>query len=335
MPRSLAYLASCLLCCCAGVVAAAELPATMQAVSFDHFGDAAVLQYGDRPVPGIAAGDILVRVRAAAVNPADWKSREGHYARGALTSPIIPGFDIAGEVVAVGAQVTTFRAGQAVYAMLPLNRSGGYAQFAAVPAANAALKPRRVDDVHAAAVPLAALTAWQALEAAQLQPGQTLVVAGGAGGVGHFAVQFGKIRGARVIATASADNQDFLRQIGADEAVDYHAVRLTERIHDADVVLDTVGGETLRASYSLVKRGGVIVSIVEDPEAAELARHAIRGLHAVVHTDGAQLGQIAGLIDAGKVRPSVSVILPLARAADAQSLSASGHTRGKIVLRIP
>jgi NADPH:quinone reductase-like Zn-dependent oxidoreductase len=334
MRRAASYLLGCLMVWHAAAHSA-QLPQSMKAVSFDHFGDATVLRYGERPVPEVAATDILVRVRAASINPADWKSRQGQYARAALAAPIIPGFDIAGEVVAVGADVRTFRPGEPVYAMLPLNRSGGYAQFAVAPAANAAIKPRRLDYVHAAAVPLAALTAWQALDAANLQAGQTIVIQGGAGGVGHFAVQFARARGARVIATASAGNLRFLRQIGATEAIDYRAVQVADRIHDADVVLDTVGGDTLRSSYGLLKRGGYIASVVADPDAAELTGHAIRGSHVVVHTDGAQLAQISGLIDAGKVTPFVSVTLPLAKAAAAQDSSQSGHTRGKIVLRIP
>jgi NADPH:quinone reductase-like Zn-dependent oxidoreductase len=308
----------------------------MKSISFAQFGDSSVLRYGDVATPAAAAGEILVRIRAASVNPADWKSRAGKYARGALPSPVIPGFDIAGDVVASGAGVTAFRVGDAVYAMLPLNRSGGYAQFVSVPVANAATKPSKADYIHAAAVPLAALTAWQSLfDVAKVATGQTVVVQGGAGGVGHFAVQFAKARGAKVIATASAANGGFLLELGADQVIDYRSVQFEDVIKEADVVLDTVGGETLRRSYGIVKRGGYLVTIVEALDNGALAERGIRGSHAIVRTDGAQLAQIARLIDDGKVIPHVSETLELKSAAAAQDLSEKGRTRGKIVLRIP
>jgi len=313
-----------------------NVPVTMKAISFTHFGDSSVLQYGDVPVPAPSAGELLVRVRAASVNPADWKSRAGLYGKGPLAAPIIPGFDISGVVARVGAGVTAFKAGDAIYAMLPLNRSGGYAQFAIVPAGNAVTKPRSISDIDAAAVPLAALTAWQALfDAAKVAPGQTVLIHGGAGGVGHFAVQFAKAKGAKVIATGSARNAGFLRALGADQVIDYRSVRFEDRVKDVDAVLDTVGGDTLRRSYGIVKKGGALVSIVDDVDAAELSRHEIRGSHAIVRPDAGQLSEIGALIDAGKVKPRVSRILSLEAAAAAQDASAKGSTRGKIVLRIP
>jgi NADPH:quinone reductase-like Zn-dependent oxidoreductase len=320
-----------------GVFAAdAATPATMKAVSFTQFGDSSVLRYADLPTPTPAAGEVLLRVRAASVNPADWKVRRGARSRGPLTSPMIPGYDVAGDVVAVGAGVTAFKTGDAVYAMTPLGRGGAYAQFVSVPIANVAAKPQRADYIHAAAVPLAALTAWQALfEVAKIAAGQTVVVHGGAGGVGHFAVQFAKAHGAKVIATASARNGDYLRDIGADEAIDYQSTQFENVIKDADVVFDTVGSDTLRRSYGVVKRGGYLVSIVDDPDKAALEQRGIRGSRAVVRPDGAQLAQIARLIDSGKVKPHVSEILDLQSAAAAQDLNEKGRTRGKIVLRIP
>src|SRR5688572_11020301 len=224
----------------AAFAADAATPAvTMKAVSFTQFGDSSVLRYADLPTPAPAAGEVLVRVRAASVNPADWKVRRGARSRGPLTSPMIPGYDVAGDVVAVGAGVTAFKTGDAVYAMTPLGRGGAYAQFVSVPSANVAAKPQRADYIHAAAVPLAALTAWQALfEVAKIAAGQTVVVHGGAGGVGHFAVQFAKAQGAKVIATASARNGDYLRDIGADEAIDYQSTQFENAIKDADVVFD-------------------------------------------------------------------------------------------------
>jgi NADPH:quinone reductase-like Zn-dependent oxidoreductase len=322
----------------AGAYAADAAPpaATMKAVSFTQFGNSNVLRYGDLPTPVPAAGEVLVRVRAASVNPADWKVRRGSRSRGPITAPMIPGYDIAGDVVAVGSGVTAFKNGDAVYAMTPLGVGGAYAQFASVPVANVAAKPQRADYIHAAAVPLAALTAWQALfEVAKVVPGQTVVVQGGAGGVGHFAVQFAKARGVKVIATASARNSDYLREIGSDVVIDYQSTQYENVIKDADVVLDTVGGDTLRRSFAVVKKGGYLVSIVDDPDKAELEKRGIRGSRAVVHTDGVQLAEIGRLIDSGKVKPHVSETLDLQAAAAAQDLSEKGRTRGKIVLRVP
>jgi NADPH:quinone reductase-like Zn-dependent oxidoreductase len=282
------------------------------------------------------AGEVLIRVRAASVNPADWKVRRGARSQGPVTAPIIPGYDVAGDVVAVGTGVTAFKTGEAVYAMTALASRGAYAQFVSVPAASVAAKPKRADYIQAAAVPLAALTAWQALfDVAKIAPGQTVVVQGGSGGVGHFAVQFAKAHGAKVIATASARNTDYLREIGADEVIDYQSTQFEKVIKGADVVLDTVGGDTLRRSHGIVKRGGYLVSIVQDLDKAALEQQGIRGSLAVVRPDGAQLAQIARLIDAGKVKPHVSEILDLQSAAAAQDLSEKGRTRGKIVLRVP
>jgi NADPH:quinone reductase-like Zn-dependent oxidoreductase len=314
-------------------VALAAVPATMKAVSFSRYGDSGVLQYSDLPVPKPAAGEVLVRVQAASVNPADWKRRAGSYGSGAPPAPIIPGFDISGTVVAVGADVNAFKVSDAVYGIVALGKSGGYAQYALAPATQIVRKPPTLDHLHAAAVPLAALTAWQALfDAAKVQAGQTVVIQGGAGGVGHFGVQMAKAKGARVIATASAENQEFLRLLGADQVIDYRAVRFDEVLKDVDVVFDTVGGDTLRRSYGILRKGGYLISIVDAVDPKELASHAISGSHIVVKPDAPELGQINDWIAAGRIRAEVSRTFPLKQAADAQDLSEAGHTRGKIVL---
>jgi NADPH:quinone reductase-like Zn-dependent oxidoreductase len=314
----------------------AAAPLTMKGISFNRYGTSAVLHYGDLPTPAPAPGELRIRVHAASVNPADWKSRAGKYANGPLAAAITPGFDVSGVVAAVGAGVTTFKPGDAVFAMLPLNHSGGYAQFATVAASLAATKPKADDHVHAAAVPLAALTAWQALfDAAKLQAGQSVLIHGASGGVGHFAVQFAKAKGAHVIATASQKNLDFLKSLGADQVVDYRATKFEDVVKGVDVVFDTVGGDTLQRSYGVVKPGGYLVSVVDPVDTAELAKRGIRGAHVVVAPNAGQLAQIAQLIDAGKVKPYVSETLALQDAARAQDLSESGRTRGKIVLVVP
>src|SRR5688572_26361405 len=214
---------------------------TMRAVRVDEFGDRSVLKIVtiDRPTPG--EGELLVRVHAAAVNPVDWKMRQGGGRMG-MKTPFTPGFDVSGVVESVGAGVTKFKAGDAIFAMLDLRRGGGYAEYAIVKESEAAMKPAKVSHVEAAAVPLAALTAWQALfDTAKLEKGQTVLIHAGAGGVGSAAIQLAKWKGARVIATASKENQEFLRKLGADETIDYRAEKFEDRAKDVDVVLDPVG----------------------------------------------------------------------------------------------
>lgn len=312
------------------------MPATMKAVAFSRYGDSSVLQYSDLPVPKPGAGEVLVRIHAASVNPVDWKRRAGSYGTGTLRAPVIPGFDVAGSIVAVGSGVTGLKLADRVYGIVTLGKSGGYAQYAVAPAGQLALTPPALDDIHAAAVPLAALTAWQALfDAANLQPGQTVLIHGGAGGVGHFAVQLARARGAHVIATASAKNLPFLRELGADQVIDYRTGNFDQIPKDVDVVFDTVGGETLRRSYGIVRTGGYLVEAVDGVDPRELAAHGIRGSHIVVKPDGRDLAGISRLIAAGKVHPYVSRTFTLDHAAQAEDLSASGHAKGKIVLSVP
>jgi len=284
-------------------------------------------------VPAPAAGEVLVRVQAASVNPADWKRRAGSYGSGAPPAPIIPGFDVSGTVVATGPGVSAFKVNDAVYGIVALGKSGGYAQYALAPVTQIVRKPPALDHAHAAAIPLAALTAWQALfDAAKVHSGQTVVIQGGAGGVGHFAVQMAKATGAHVIATASAENQEFLRLLGADQVIDYRAVRFDQVLKDVDVVFDTVGGDTLRRSYGILKKGGYLVGIVDPVDAGELASRGLSGSHIVVKPDARELAAINDWITEGKLRAEVSRTFPLRQAADAQDLNEAGHTRGKIVL---
>ena len=198
-----------------------------------------------------------------------------------------------------------------------------------------ALPPKSIDRVRAGAVPLAALTAWQSLfDVTGLSPGQSVLIHAAAGGVGHFAVQFAKWKGARVIGTASAANTSFVRDLGADEAIDYRATRFEEAVREVDVVLDTIGGDTQRQSWQVLKKGGILVATlgISTPEAAR--EHQVRGEGVMVHPDSAQLAEIAALIDAGQMKPVITTVLPLAEAARAHELSQTGHTRGKIVLQV-
>ncbi len=309
---------------------------TMQAVRFHSYGNPEVLVLEEVPRPQADAGEVLIRVHAAGVNPIDWKVRAGHVKDWLPHRlPLIPGWDVSGVVEAVGPGVTAFKVGDAVYGMLDFMRNGAYAEYVAAQSADLAHKPRSIDHVQAAAVPLAALTAWQSLfEVAGLAPWHSVLIHAAAGGVGHFAVQFAKWKGAKVIGTASANNASFLRELGADEVIDYRTTQFEEVVRGVDVVLDPIGGDTQAAFLAGSEKGGILVATlgISSPETAR--QHGVRGEGVGVHPDTAQLTQIAALIDAGDLKPAVTTILPLAEAARAHELSQTGHVRGKIVLQV-
>ena len=307
----------------------------MQAVRQHKYGSTEVLVFDNVPRPEPEEGELLVRVRAAGLNPVDWKVREGYLREMlALRLPFTPGYDIAGTVEAIGPGVETFNPGDEIYAFVSLSRAGAYAEYAIVKIGEAAVKPRTLSFNQAAAVPLAALTAWQALfDVAHLISGQRLLVHAAAGGVGHFAVQLATWAGAHVIGTASADNLEFLRRIGAHQAVDYAAAPFAKFVDPVDVVLDTIAGDTRERSWPLINRDGFLVSTLppepEVPPAA--AAKGIRAAQMLVRPNGGQLVEIAELIDSGHLQPEITV-LPFSEVRMAHELSQHGHTRGKIVL---
>ncbi|HRD48174.1 MAG: NADP-dependent oxidoreductase [Candidatus Competibacter sp.] len=308
----------------------------MKAVRIHAYGGPELLHYETAPRPVPNPDDLLIRVRAAAVNPVDWKIREG-YLQGFLNHrlPLIPGWDVSGEVVKVGPEATGFKIGDAVYARPNIERDGSYAEYIAVKASEAAHKPTRLSHDHAAAVPLAALTAWQALvDVAQLQAGQTVLIHAAAGGVGSFAVQLAKARGAQVIATASAVNTGIVAELGADQFVDYTKTRFEEIVKDVDVVFDTLGGDTQDRSWQVLKPGGILVSIISPPVEETAAKHGVRSAFVFVQPNGQQLAAIARLIDEGRMKPIIHTVLPLSEARQAQVISQGGHARGKIVLHV-
>lgn len=308
---------------------------TMKAVRIHSWGGPEVMRLEDAPLPVLAEGEVLVRVVAAAINPVDWKIREG-YLKDMLPHrlPLILGWDVSGVVAAVAPGVSDFQVGDAVYSRPDISRDGAYAEYIAVRANEVAPKPASLDHAHAAAVPLAALTAWQALfENANLQAGQSVLIHAAAGGVGTYAVQLAKGRGARVIATASAANHDYLRALGADQVIDYRSQRF-EEAGPVDVVFDTVGGETQERSWSVVKPGGALVSIVAPPSEDAGRKANARALFTFVQPNAPQLREIAALIDAGKVKVTVEARYPLADAVEALERVRQGHTRGKIVLEV-
>ena len=306
----------------------------MEAVVAHEYGAPEVLKLEEVPRPEPKENEALVRVIASGVNPADPLTLSGKYAREFGTHlPLIPGYDIAGVVEKTGANVTKLKVGDAVYGYPTFG--GGWAEYVTVQEWEVAAKPASLNFVEAAAVPMVALTAWQALvDVAKLQAGQTILIHGGSGGVGSFAVQIAKALGARVIATASTANQDLLKQLGADETVDYTKARFEDIAKDVDAVLDPVGKETLARSYDVVKKGGIVMSLVARPDPVELKKRGIRGAGISVHPDVDDLTEIAHLIDAGKVKPIVTEVLPLSEAIAAQQQAATHHTRGKVVLRI-
>lgn len=309
--------------------------ATMKAVRFHEYGGPDVLHYEDAPRPEPGPGEALVRVKAAGVNPIDWKIRQGWLAKSSPRPlPTIPGWDVAGVVERVGPGVAGVKSGDEVYTRPDTSHDGGYAQYVVVKAADLAPKPRTLDFVHAAAVPLAALTAWQALDAAGLASGQTILVHGASGGVGSFAVQLAKVRGAYVYATASGPHAQAVRELGADRVIDYTREKFEDIVHDADAVLDTIGGDTQERSWQVLKPGGVLVSTVGQPSPDKARQHGVRATGMLANTDPAQLREIARLIDQGRVKPLVSDVLPLADASRAHALSQSGHAGGKIVLEV-
>ncbi|NQV55966.1 MAG: NADP-dependent oxidoreductase [Rhodospirillales bacterium] len=310
----------------------------MKAIIMAEFGDVDVLTMEDVPKPEIGDGEILVEVKAIGINPIDYVARSvGGPLRGNLEKslPVILGWDVAGIVSETNSD--QFKIGDKVFALSRFPQiAGGYAEFASVPADQVALMPSNISFEEAAAVPLAALTAWQALvEAADLQSGQRVLIHAAAGGVGHFAVQIAKTLGAHVIGTASARNFDFLKSIGVDEAVDYTAQDVAEVVSDVDVVLHALPPDLREAvSWPCLKTGGILVSLLGPVPEEEAAKHNARGAQIGVRPDGAQLAEIGGLIGSGAIKITIDKTYPLAEIGAAHTQLASRHTRGKIVLTV-
>jgi NADPH:quinone reductase-like Zn-dependent oxidoreductase len=308
----------------------------MKAIVVHEYGGPEVLKHEDMPRPEPKEDQILIRVIAAGVNPVDAMIRSGMFAKYEKdVFPIIPGADVAGVVEKVGRKITKFKAGDAVFAYVSLKGGGGYAEYALATEREASAKPKSLTYVEAAAVPIVALTAWQALvDTAKLSAGQTVLIHGGSGGVGTFAIQIAKARGAKVIATASTANQDLLKQLGADVTIDYTKQKFEDVAKDVDVVLDSVGKDTLARSYGVVKKGGIIVSIVARPDQTDLDKHGIRAAAINVEPSSNELAEIGKLIDQKKIKVIVSQTFPLSEGMKAQEQVATGHTRGKIVLKV-
>lgn len=307
----------------------------MKAIRFHAFGGSGVLKIEDLPRPDPGEEELLVKVMAAGVNPVDYKIREGKYpAVKADKLPYVPGRDVAGTVVAAGGLVDDWKRGDEVYGMPGIDR-GGYCEFAILKTSEAAPKPRMLDFVAAAAVPLAGLTAWQGLfQYGELKAGQRVLIHGGAGGVGHFAIQFAKARGAYVITTVSAQHVDFVRSLGADEVIDYKAQRFEDVVKDVDLVYDLIAGETQERSWDVLRRGGTMVSTLAEPSQEQARAKGARAIRYTAKENGSELEEIGRLIDEGKVEPKIARTYGLAEAASAQDFVEQGHTEGKVVLKI-
>ena len=308
----------------------------MKAVRIHNYGDVDTLGYEDAPMPEPGPADVRVRVHAAAVNPVDWKIRAGYLAEMIpYKMPLTLGWDMSGVVEQVGAEVTHLSVGDEVYSRPDIARDGSYAEYMVVRASEVAAKPETLSHNEAAAVPLAGLTAWQALfDHAQLKQGERVLVHAGAGGVGSFAIQFAKWAGAHVIATASSANEALIRDLGADEFVDYRSQRFEEVLAKVDVVLDTIGGDTQARSIQLLNSGGRLFSVVAAPDEASLAAVGATGGIFMVQPSSKDLGHIAKLIDDGTVRVLIDSVFPLSEARAAHTRSQTGRARGKIVLEV-
>lgn len=315
----------------------------MKAITIDEFGGVEKLKFADVAAPEPKEDEIQIKIAYTAVNPVDWKIREG-YLKDRLPHefPIILGWDAAGTVSKLGSNVKNFKANDEVYAYCrkPVVQWGTYAEYICIKASDAALKPKKLNFAQASAIPLAGLTAWQALfDFGQLKKGQTILIHAGAGGVGGFAIQFAKNAGAKVYTTASKANHQYVLDLGADAAICYQTQNFVDVIKKnekdgLDVVFDTMGGNTLRESYDLVKPGGHILGIVEKPDPRETEKRNIVGKYIFVAPNGEELTKIAGLIDAGKIQVPEIHEFTLKEAAKAQEKSKEGHTKGKIVLKV-
>ena len=309
---------------------------TMRAVPIHRHGDADELTLEQWPIPKISDGEVLIRTHAVAINPVDYKMRQG--TRRPLDPdrfPVVLGWDVSGVVEET--KDPAFKVGDEVFGLVRFPEFiGGYADYVASPAEDLALKPKSIDHVHAAAVPLAALTAWQALfDNAKIAAGERILVHAAAGGVGHFAVQFARWKGAEVYGTASSHNRNFVLGLGAKEVIDYTTTDIADVLRDLDYVVDSLGPAVRPASYRVLKKDGLLVVLLYPmPTEEELEAAGVRASLTLVHPDGGEMKQIAELIQVGTVVPHVDSVFPLEKIADAHRRVETGHVRGKVVIKV-
>jgi NADPH:quinone reductase-like Zn-dependent oxidoreductase len=304
----------------------------MKAIVINEYGNEDVVNYTNVECPEPTANEVLVKVHVAGVNPIDWKIRNGAGERLGLKLPIMLGGEIAGTVEKIAGDVRDFKEGNAVYGIIT---SGGFAEYAIAKKGEIVSKPQSLDFQNAAAIPLGALTAWQAIfDLANLGSGQRIFITGASGGVGSLAIQLAKAKGAYVIGMASGRNEDFVRDLGADEFVDYTKQNFEEVVKDVDVVFDTVGGDTFERAFQTLKKGGFLVTSVEFPSEEKAREFGIKAARVYCKPNAEELTAISELVDEGRLKAHVSTVLPLAEVKKALQLSEGGHTRGKIVLQV-
>ncbi len=309
---------------------------TMKATRYDRYGGPEVLEYADHDKPEAGAGQVLIRVRGASVNPIDWKLRSGAMkAMIPLQFPTGVGQDVAGEIAAVGEGVDKFKVGDGVFAMMDVTPDGAYAEYVVLDQTAVAHKPDTLNFVSAAAVPMGALTAWQAIvDLGGLKAGTRLFVHAAGGNVGGWAVRIGHALGAHVTAAASAKDRDNVMALGADGFIDYEAGPFEQAARDMDVVLDPLAGDIQARSWGMIKPDGILVSTLPNEEPDEAKARGVRAATVQGHSDGGQLATIAKMIDDGKLSPSIGRVMPLDQAAEAQRLGEAGEVKGKIVLEV-
>ena len=308
----------------------------MKAIQIHEFGGPEVLKYEEVPIPSPASDEVLIKVYASGVNPVDWKIRAGlAQKKFPVHLPLIPGWDVSGEIQEVGSNILNFKKGEEVYSRPDPTRNGTYAEYVVVKANQVNSKPKSISHEKAAAVPLAGLTAWQGLfDFGKLEAGQKVLIHAASGGVGTFAVQFAKWKGAYIIGTASEENIDFLFELGADEVIDYNTEKFEDKVKDVDLVFDLIGGDTQKRSLQVIRKGGRLITVVQ-PQNLDKAK--LKGIHVqgfMAQSLPEELQQIADLIDSGKMKPVISHIFSLKDAAKAHKEIEKGHTRGKIVLKV-
>lgn len=307
----------------------------MKAVRIHRFGAPEVISLDEVPKPEPGPGEVLVRISATGVGPWDAQIRRGESVR-PQPLPLTLGSDLSGLVDSIGVGVNEINVGDEVFGVTNGRFTGAYAEYAVANATMLAPKPKTLNHVHAASVPVVAVTAWQMIfDFARLSSGQSVLVHGGAGNVGGYAVQFAKRAGALVIATASLENDSYVRRLGADGVIDYRTVRFDERVKDVDAVIDTVGGEALDRSYGVLKRGGIVISSATQPSQEKAERHGVRAMFFLVQVTTERLKKIAALIDAGELKTEVGEVLWLDEARKGhEMLEGAPHRRGKIVIKV-
>jgi alcohol dehydrogenase len=311
----------------------------MKAAQINKYGGSEVVKINDNaPKPTVSQGQLLVEVYAAGVNPADWKIREGYMRQMApLKFPATLGGDYSGAVAEVGEGVSGFKKGDEVYGQASITRggSGSFAEFASAEVNTTAHKPKNASHVEAAALPLTGVSAWQALvDHIGLSRGEKILIHGGAGGIGSIAIQLAKYLGAYVATTVSVKDIPYVKELGADEAIDYKNQSFEDIVHDYDAVYDTVGGETYVRSFKVLKKGGIIVSMLEQPRSDLMEQYGVNAIGQFTQVNSERLSKLAELVEKRAVKVHIEKIFPLEQAEEALSYLQNGHPRGKVVLKI-